>query len=72
MAKRPQEKLVLKRVPVAKAIDVENDKVTVEVDFNGEIPIKEGGKVHTVSYGTFSLLRSDGKAVTVQVTAYYK
>lgn len=67
---RAQEKLVLRRSPVVKA--TENDKALVEIDYNGDIPMKEGGKTHVVSYGSFDLIRSDGRPVKLQITAYYK
>ena len=70
MPKVEQKKLV-----VYQDIDVlanENDVVTAAIPINGLIDKKPDGKVHTVTYSRMNLPRSDGKVVTVQVTAWYK
>ncbi len=64
------EKLVLKHKPAV--IAQEGDKLTLALNVDGMSDAKPGKETHVVAYGTQQVVRSDGKIVTVQVTAWYK
>ena len=70
--RREQEELVLKRGVSLVSQDKQNDKLVIEVDINGLIAAKEGKDTHVVVSDNFKVIRSDGKAVTIQLNGWYK
>lgn len=70
MAKVIQEKLILKHV--VRVNELKNDVLGMELPIHGLIDAKEGKDTHVIAYSKSDVVRSDGKIVSVQVSAWYK